>query len=332
MFSHLLLLLLSFLLLGKGADYLVEACARIAKKLGVSEVIIGLTFVALGTSLPELASSVVASFQNYPGIVLGNVIGSNIANIGLILGAAALFGVIRTNKQLFHRDAYILLFSVVLLYFLAADGALTKLDGAILLLVYIVYIIFLVQTQSGKNHKFRHFLEYIFGLKYLQRAHLRNHLKLPNGREIWQDLLLALLSGAAVVFGARFLVKEAVWLAGVLSIPNNLVALSVVAVGTSVPELVVSIQAVRKGFGGIVVGNILGSNIANMLMVIGAAASARYMAVPHMTIAYTLPIMAFFTLGLVYLVRGKRFSAWAGMVLLVSYVVFLFMAFQNGWA
>ncbi|MDP3918354.1 MAG: calcium/sodium antiporter, partial [Nanoarchaeota archaeon] len=287
--SNIILLLVGLILLIKGSDVFVSTSAKLAKKFNVSGLVIGLTVVALGTSIPELASAITAMIKGAPGLVVGNIIGSNIANIGLIIGIAALFHSLKADNKIYYRDIYILVFSSVLFYLLAFSGLLYRIEGIFFLLLYLVYIFFLFATkdEKTKKYKFRHFLDYFLGFKYVTsfRKSTIKSLKTPKEKwtkkevkdislikqALWGDILIIIVSIVAITFGARYLVTGSIWLAEIFSIPQSLVGLSVIAIGTSLPELSVSITAARKGLGDIVIGNIIGSNIANTWLVLGVA-------------------------------------------------------------
>ncbi|MBW3004243.1 calcium/sodium antiporter, partial [Candidatus Woesearchaeota archaeon] len=307
----------------------------------------GLTVVAIGTSLPELASSVVAALEKYPGLVTGNIVGSNIANIGLIIGIAAIMKVLHTKKSTYVRDSYFLLLSVILFLYFSLDGGVTRLEGFVLLVIYATYILFLYKTRKRNSHyKFRDYLSFLFNFEYLttiKSAVIRKAAKKEDKQvdkktltlfheSLVADVLIIILSGAAIVFGAKFFIEEAVWLAGFLNLPTNLIGLTVVAIGTSLPELIVSIKAARKGLGGLVIGNVIGSNIANTFFIFGVASFITPIPLSEISILYTIPLMAFFTLLFVYLIKAKhKISKWSGIILLLLYITFIIYAFSNGW-
>ena len=170
---HIIYFILALLLLIKGSDYFVKAAAAIAEKFGISEFMIGLTLVAIGTSLPELASSIVAALKNETGLIIGNVIGSNIANIALIIGIAASIASIKTDEQMLIRDGYIMLFATVLFYVFMLTGVLSKFVGILFIILYFAYIIFLFETKAKTKdeYHFKAFVPYFFKFKYLLAIH-----------------------------------------------------------------------------------------------------------------------------------------------------------------
>jgi len=167
--TETLLFVIGLVLLVKGSDFFVSASVRIATQLGVSEFVIGLTLVALGTSIPELGTSVVAAFKHQSGIVMGNVLGSNIANIGLIMGIIAVLWVLKTDRQMLVRDGFIMLFAAVLFYFFLFNGVVSRIEGFIFLFLYVVYVLFVVETKSKLNHvyNFKDFVTYFFKFEYI---------------------------------------------------------------------------------------------------------------------------------------------------------------------
>ncbi len=351
-FINALLFTLGLVLLVLGADYFIKAAASIAKKLGISGFIIGLTLVALGTSIPELASSVAASIKNASGIVIGNVVGSNIANIGLIVGVAATIALIKTKKAMVWRDGLIMLFATGLFYIFMINGILSRIEAGILLLLYVAYMAFLIEEQPEfEDYHFGHFLTYFFRFQYLITIKSRifaplnkkNHRKKPKftseqkrkEKELFKaglikDFLVVAIAGVAVVLGANYLIEAAIFFANLLNISDTVIGLSLVALGTSLPELSVSITAARKGYGNIAVGNIIGSNIANIFLVIGVSGLILPLSIIKSTIYYTAPFMIFMSILLLFFIRSKwRIRKIEGTVFLILYAVFITLLFTG---
>lgn len=321
---HFLYFLLGLVLLVKGSDFFVTASARIAKRFGVSEFVIGLTLVAGGTSIPELASSIVASIEKYSGIIIGNIIGSNIANIGLIIGLSALLAEIKSNKDFLKRDGYMMIFVAILFYILALNGILSKVESIFLLLLYIAYIMFLLKSKPIKQ------LTKKISLKSLVPK-IRKMYYSAFRHGLIKDFLIIAISIFAIIYGAEYIVNEAVWLANYFQIPSNLIALSIIAVGTSLPELGVSLSAVKKGFGDILLGNILGSNIVNILLVLGISAFINPIQINKITLLYTAPFMIFISALLLFFIRSHwKIKRSEGAILLSAYVVFMILIFAYG--
>jgi len=232
--ENLLIFLLGLVLLVKGSDYFVKSASAIAEKLGVSEFVIGLTLVAVGTSIPELASSIAASLQHASGIVIGNVVGSNIANIGLVVGLAAVISPVKTEIEMLRRDGYVMLFASVLFFVFILNKELSILEAAFFILVFIAYVFFLfeeAEKYEGKLH-FKEFLIYFFKCKYISSAREKiNCIKNGNAngencqsREgFTKDILTLVLSCGAVIIGAKYFVGKSIFFAELLGVPETII-------------------------------------------------------------------------------------------------------------
>lgn len=345
MASHILVLLASLALLIKCADWLVEFGAHVARRLGVSDLVIGLTLTSIGTSVPELASSVSASLAGNSGLVLGNVVGSNIANIGLIAGLAAVVRPFPTDSKMHDRDGLILLATCGVFFVLVLDNQIQRLEAIAFLIVYVAYIGFVALSDKDQiDHQFRYFLSYVVSLDYVKP--IVRQLSMRPGRSAgptpqvdWKqrrtllfEIAAVIGSCAGVVIGAHYLVREASWLALTFGVPDALVGLSIVAVGTSLPELMVALAAARKGNAGMVIGNVMGSNLANILLILGIAGTLNPLEVAEVSVVYTIPIMLFFTIALLYFVKtGWRVTRANGVLALLAYTGFMVLAFLFGW-
>lgn len=342
MVRHLAVLAVALLVLVKSADLLVEYGARLARRLGVSDLVVGLVITSVGTSLPELASSLAAALTGSPGLVIGTVAGSNIANIGLVLGFAAVVRPLETERKMHDRDGFMVVATAALFLVLALDNRVGRLDAAVFVVLYVAYTAFVVRSdREGVEHRFKDFLEFVFDFEYAvpvarrltrRRSQTGNAESRREPRGFGRDLAVITVSVAVLVAGARYVVVEAVWLAGVLQVPENLVGLSLVAVGTSLPELAVAVTAARRGSAEMVVGNVLGSNIANVLLILGVAALGRPLDVAEMSVVYTIPVMLFFSIGLLYFIRSDwQIGRGQGSLALIAYLSFLVAAFIQGW-
>jgi cation:H+ antiporter len=352
-YVEIILFIVGLVFLVKGADYFIKSAASIAKKLGVSEFIIGL-LVALGTSIPELASSVAAALRNASGIIIGNVVGSNIANIGLIIGIAATIALIKTKKAMIWRDGLIMLFASGLFYIFMVNYSISRIEAGILLLLYIAYMAFLIEEQPKfEEYHFGHFLRYFFRFRYIMtirskflspfkpKKDHRKKAKIASEQKrkekelfkagLIKDFLITFLSGAAIVFGAKYLVQEAIFFANLLNIPENIIGLSLIAIGTSLPELFVSVSAALKGYGNIAVGNIIGSNIANIFLIIGVSGLITPISIIKSTLLYTAPFMIFMSILLLYFIRSQwKIRRIEGAIFLVLYAVFMTLLITRG--
>ena len=345
MWIHLAVLAVALAGLVKSADYLIEYSARLARRLHLSDLVVGLIITSVGTSLPELASSISAALAGSAGLVIGNVVGSNIANIGLVLGTAAVVRPFATEARMHDRDGFILLASAVLLLAMVLDNRIGRVDAAVFLGFYAAYLAFAaLSDREGVEHRFRNFLDFVFDFEYLRPVARRLAGRPSAGppteapaaqadrRKLAIELGVVAVSLGVLILSARYVVVEAIWLARLLDLPENLIGLSLVAVGTSLPELIVSIAAARQGKVELLAGNVLGSNIANTLLILGVSATIQPLAVSELSVIYTIPIMLFFSLALIYFVRTDwRIRRSEGAFVVAAYVVFLTAAFVMGW-
>ena len=252
MLWQVMILLAGFLFLVKGADWFVEGAACIAKKLGIPQLVIGLTIMAMGTSMPEAAVSVTAAMQQNAGITVGNVVGSNILNILIILGITAVITNVTIQRSTLHYEIpFMLAVTALLLGFGMTGGRITFTEGVIFWILFLTY------------------LGYLFVMARKENAEEEGTVK---DFPIWKCLLLMVLGGILVVKGSDFSVSGASAIARYFGMSERFIGLTIVALGTSLPELVTSVTAARRGNAGIAIGNIVGSNIFNILFVIGTAA------------------------------------------------------------
>ncbi|HIH16830.1 MAG TPA: calcium/sodium antiporter, partial [Candidatus Diapherotrites archaeon] len=251
----------------KGSDLFVESASRLARFLRMPPLVIGLTIVAIGTSLPELATSVVASLQNSPSIAVGNVIGSNIANILLILGVSGLlFNGVNAQKKVFQKDCFIMFAVTVLFYISMMDGILSPRQGLFFLLLFFLYTLIRLKMrfEFRKLFDFRTYLHAAYHFNH-RGHHFQTKLVLDRklASSCFRQFSLLVIGLAGVTYGAQLLVDAAKGIALALGVSAEIIAVTVIAVGTSLPEASVSITAIRKKLPEIALGNIIGSNIAN---------------------------------------------------------------------
>ena len=248
-------LFFGIIMLIKGGSWAIDASVYVAERHGISPMVVGFTIIAFGTSLPELIVSVFANLQGAPGIALGNVVGSNIANILLVLGCASLFITLsaRISKELV-RDLVFMLFATIALAGLLYYGEITRMSGIIMLVILAVYVFVQFRTSSEED----------FSPQDPEEADV-----FKNDYMVYFTLGVGLI---CIAVGAEFLVKGARVSAGLIGVPDSVIALSIVAFGTSLPELSTSIIAARRKQAGMVIGNIIGSNVFNILMILGISA------------------------------------------------------------
>ena len=249
MIFQVFVLLVGFVLLVKGADWFVEGAAGMAKKFKIPQLIIGLTIVAMGTSMPEAAVSITAAVNDNAGICIGNIVGSNILNILIILGITAIIANVAIQKSTFcYEIPYMMVITVILMIFGITGASINFIEGIILLVLFII------------------FLAYLFVLA--RKGQPVNDEEIGD-LSIWKCILFIFIGGIMIVKGSDFAVSSATAIAGFIGISERFIGLTIVAFGTSLPELVTSVVAAKKGNAGIAIGNIVGSNIFNILFIIG---------------------------------------------------------------
>ncbi len=323
MLVPILLMIFGIALLYYGGEWLVKGSSRLALQLGVRPIIIGLTVVSFGTSAPELVSSLVAQVMQESGsVAIGNVIGSNIYNIGLVLGAAALITVMTVQSSLIRREIPVCIAVSCLLLLLMWDGEVSRVDGLILLLCFVAYLSFqLLEARRTKAipKDVREDLE-----------ELTERFKVKKGSQLWLDIGLIVLGSLLLVVGADFLVRNAITVGRTLGISERVIGLTAVAFGTSLPELATSIVAALRKEVDIAVGNVVGSNIFNVLLIVGSVASIKPLSFEPALLYRDGPVMLGLTVGMVaLLIRSRQLRRLEGVILLASamaYTVFLFFS------
>lgn len=297
-----LLLALGFIMLGKGADWFVEGAAGIAARFGIPQLVIGLTIVAMGTSAPEAAVSIAAAMQGSADITIGNIVGSNIMNILVILGLAAAITPLAVARSTVRIEMPFMLFITVLLYFLGCDGSISFMDGLVLAACFVVYMAYLYKAAMQSNVD-----------DDLQEVGL------PMSR-----CLVGALGGLALIIaGSKVTVDAATALALYAGLSERFIGLTIVALGTSLPELFTSVAAARRGNADIAIGNIVGSNIFNILFVVGL--SALLVDIPF---AKAFNFDAYVAIGAAVLLwlcvmRTQRLGRLAGVAMLCCYAAYL---------
>lgn len=298
---QILLLAVGFFMLMKGADWFVEGSAGIAKKMGIPQLVIGLTIVAMGTSAPEAAVSINASLKGNAGIAIGNVVGSNILNILIILGISAVLATMAIQKSTFCYEIPFMIFVTVVLIALGMTGEyVTRVEGIILWVLFIVYLLYLFRLAKKGN----------------EEEHTEE-------RPVWKLLIFMILGGVLVVWGSDVTVDSATEIAKVIGLSERFIGLTIVALGTSLPELVTSVIAARKGNADIAIGNIVGSNIFNILFVIGTASIiAPVMYQPVFLVDGIIAVLAGVLLW-VSVAKTKSLRKPWGIVMLLCYAGYL---------
>ena len=294
---EILLLVLGFVLLVKGADWFVDGASGIAAKLHIPQLVIGLTIVAMGTSAPEAAVSISAALKGSADITIGNIVGSNILNILIILGLASAIVPIAVAKSTIRVDIPFMLAITGVLLVLGWDQTITFTDGLIMLVLfagYLGYMLYMAKKGGEEGDEIRDLT-------------------------LWQALLYTVLGLVLIVWGANIAVDAATALARIFGLSERFIGLTVVALGTSLPELFTSVTAARKGNADIAIGNIVGSNIFNILFVVGL--SAMIVPVPF-TPNFRIDTMVAIAAGVMLLLcslRQKRLVRWHGFAMLLAY-------------
>lgn len=313
---NVLLLLVGTALLATGGEVLVRGALAGARRLGVSPLLIGLVVVGFGTSTPELVVSVDAALRASPDIAVGNVVGSNVANVLLILGVCAVIAPLTARALAVRRDALAVVAASVLLIGLAHGRVLGRLDAVILLAALVAYVVWAYVSE-------RHVVQRDGAATIPRPTDGVTGVSSP----LWISLQLG-LGLAALIGGARMLVAGAVGVAAAIGVPEAVVGLSVVAVGTSLPELAVSIVATMRRHTDIAVGNVLGSNVFNVLGILGVSALSQPLAIAARIVQFDLWVMlAAAMLTTVLLLTGRRLSRREGGVLLLAYVAYVWLGF-----
>lgn len=298
----IILLIAGFVMLVKGADWFVDGAASLASRLGIPQLVIGLTIVAMGTSLPEAAVSITAALKGNAGISIGNVVGSNILNILIILGITAVMVSVAVQKStLFYEIPFMLVITAVLLVMGVTGQMVTRVEGIILLLLFIVYLVYL------------YFLS-----KQAKDEEQEEKIEMP----VWKCMLLIMIGGVLIVLGSDFAVKGASELARMFGVSERFIGLTIVALGTSLPELVTSVTAARKGNADIAIGNIVGSNIFNILFVLGV--SAFICDIPY-AVSFRLDAVIGIIAGVLlwlFSIRKRELRRGGGVAMLVAYAVY----------
>lgn len=319
----IILFVIGFVFLIKGADFLVDGASAIAKKLMVSDLIIGLTIVAFGTSAPELIVNIFASVQGNNQIAIGNVLGSNIINIFVILGISSVFLPLFVQKDTVWKEIPFCLMVAVLLAFLVNDNfifknnitEISRIDGLILIFFFIIFIYYIFRVAKKQRNQ----------NKELSCLEIKQYT-------LFKSSLLIIIGLIGLNLGAKWVVDGAVEIASLIGVTQSLIALTIVALGTSLPELVTSVMAVFKKNSDIAIGNIVGSNIFNILLILGISSIIRPL---KFNIASNVDIFAAVLapfLLFIMMFTGKKhlLERWEGITFLFLYIVYLIFIINRG--
>lgn len=302
---QVLLLALGFIMLIKGADWFVDGSASIAAKFGIPQLVIGLTIVAMGTSSPEAAVSITAAMNKNADITIGNILGSNILNILIILGISAAITTLAVAKSTIRYETPFMIGITLLLLLLGYDGKITFVDGIILLAAFAVYIIYLFRmAKNGKE-------DTADGEK--------------KNINIFKSILLTILGLVLIIFGSDFTVDAATKIATAIGVSQRFIGLTIVALGTSLPELCTSVNAARKKNADIAIGNIVGSNIFNILFVVGISSLIVPVPFAKNFVFDTIVAVLAAVLLLLCCLKTKSLKRPAGILMLLCYAAYFVM-------
>lgn len=291
--KDIVILLVSIIVIGKGAVWLVDAAARVAKHFGISELVIGLTVVAFGTSAPEFGVTILAAIRGMGDISVGNIVGSNIFNLGFILGGTAIIHSLKTNRTIVFRDGIFLLFGGILLSVFLWDLTLSKIEGIILFTLLVLYLLYLyvkketIETEEPTRAMYR-----------------------------WDPILLFVGIGLVLV-GSHFLVESAVNIARFMGVSDWVIGATIIAAGTSAPEFATSLTAAMKSRYGMSVGNLIGSDIFNLFGVLGIAGIMRNLSVGHDAHINLIILSFMIAVVLIFMRTGWVVSRKEGIILVM---------------
>lgn len=312
MLLQFVLLVVGFVLLIKGADVFVEGASKVAAMMNIPQIVIGLTIVAFGTSAPEAAVSITSALKGTSGIGIGNIIGSNIANVLLILGIAGMIGTLSVKSNTYKIETpFVIVISAVLLFLGASDNMLSRTDGVILWVLFLIFLVYLYYlTKHGDD------------------SAIDDVPELSDNDRMWKLIVMIVLGIVAVVVGSQVSVDAASAIATALGVSDRIIGLTIVSVGTSLPELVTSVSASLKGRNDIAIGNIIGSNIFNILFVLGTASLVAPNGIPFASHFLYDGMIAIGAVILFMLFIGKdmklkRYGAFVMLVCYIGYIIYI---------
>jgi len=302
----ILIFLISLFFLVKSSDWFTESAEEIGFYLNLSPFIIGVTIVAIGTSLPELLSSLFAMFQKAPEIIIGNVIGSNITNIFLIIGIVAIFGKkIIIKHNLLNVDLPFLIGSAFFLYITIIDKRFTLFESILAILFLITYLIYTSKTEKLD-------------------IDVAPEIKHKNSKKKFIiNVFILVVSGILLFISAKYTVTSIIKVAELLGIATGVLAMTIVALGTSLPELMVSISAIKRNNAEMAIGNVLGSNIFNILGVMGITGLFGTITIVTSVLTFALPMLLIASFLFFFMTQDKELTRWEGVILLIFYIYFI---------
>lgn len=301
MLINIVLLVMGLVVVLKGADWLTDGAVNIASRFGVSQMVIGLTIVAMGTSMPELCVSMVSALKGTPDLAVGNVVGSNTLNTLLIVGCSALVAPIMVKRSSVRRDIPFAVLASLLMLIFCLDGGIDRLDAALLFILFAVFMF--VTVKYGKNEG--------------------TETKTTEMAPLGKAALLLVVGLVCLILGSNLFVDNASFVASTLGVSDAVIGLTIVAGGTSLPELATSMVSAQKGNSDIAIGNVIGSNVFNILMIIGVTGLVKPMHIKGITSLDLIVMLASMLLLWFFCRTTYKVKRWEGAVLAISYIAYL---------
>lgn len=328
MILNIIYIIAGLILVIWGADKLTGGASDLAARMGVPQIIIGLTIVAIGTSMPEFSVSLLSAIQGKPGLAVGNVVGSNIFNVLLIVGTAAAVAPIEIQKSTVHKDMPWTILASVFLFTLGADGEISRLDAVVLIAALCAFMVITLQTarkgmKAAKNNN-NETTPHASADGADNSAPSENALK--KSTPVWLSIGFVIIGLACLIFGSQLFVNAATSVAKTLHVSDAVIGLTIVAGGTSLPELATSVVAAQKGRSGIAIGNVIGSNIMNILLILGVTGTITPLSmqgitpIDFATMGGSILILWLFTFTKY---RVERWEGWALLALFAAYMAWL---------
>ncbi len=306
MLFWLFIFIISLIILIKSSDVFTESAEKLGISIGLPSFVVGVIILSIGTSLPELISSIIASLNSGSEIIIGNIIGSNVANILLILGVAAILSKeLKITYNIENVDTPILFVSVFLLYFIAYDGKIDFVEGLIFVICFIIYLKYSIFTKS----------------KEIERE-ISKEKNFFNGLDK-KTIMYLIITPILIYLSADWLIESIIKISETTGLSKSVIATSALAVGTSLPELMVTISAARRGNPEMAVGNVLGSNIFNTFVILGLCSIIKPIGIPENMLSFGIPFLMMITLLFLFSTLTKKITKWEGYFYVLLYIFFL---------
>ena len=300
MLINIVLLMMGLVVVLKGADWLTDGAVNIASRFGVSQMVIGLTIVAMGTSMPELCVSMVSALKGTPDLAVGNVVGSNTLNTLLIVGCSALVAPIMVKRSSVRRDIPFAVLASLLMLIFCLDGGIDRLDAALLFILFAVFMFVTVKYSKNEGTEAK-----------------------TTAAPLGKAALLLVVGLVCLILGSNLFVDNASFIASTLGVSDAVIGLTIVAGGTSLPELATSMVSAKKGNSDIAIGNVIGSNVFNILMIIGVTGLVKPMHIKGITSLDLIVMLASMLLLWFFCRTTYKVKRWEGAVLAISYIAYL---------